>query len=434
MPDERYLEPEAETLPRERLDALQAEKVLDLITYAYGKSALYRELWDSNGVHPRDITSMADFSKKLPFISKDVVRDFRDRTGDPFGGLLCVDPDDLHSVTASSGTTGDATFFAEVWQGAPIAPLPSSYLRPLWMMGMRPGDRAIMPPTTFRGQQDLQNSLLGLITIYVNAWFGNWSEVIEAIREHQPAYVPLLSPNFVELDHLSLKYDLREVFAGVKAASFAGEPLGAAMRRKATEDWGLDLFVYASAGDTGTAWECDQHDGYHLWEDELFPEVVDPLGSDPVPDGGVGELVSTSIDNPASPLIRYRTDDLVRMSRETCGCGRTHARIWVLGRKGDETVVQGRAILPGEIWAAVETQPETETGLFQIIRPQRELDELRLRVGFDASRTGNVGELGDRLRAAVFEAVGVEPVIDLEPEEALLARGSAAKIPRITKS
>jgi phenylacetate-CoA ligase len=434
MPNERYLEPEAETLPRERLDALQAEKVLDLITYAYGKSALYRELWDSNGVHPRDITSMADFSKKLPFISKDVVRDFRDRTGDPFGGLLCVDPDDLHSVTASSGTTGDATFFAEVWQGAPIAPLPSSYLRPLWMMGMRPGDRAIMPPTTFRGQQDLQNSLLGLITIYVNAWFGNWSEVIEAIREHQPAYVPLLSPNFVELDHLSLKYDLREVFAGVKAASFAGEPLGAAMRRKATEDWGLDLFVYASAGDTGTAWECDQHDGYHLWEDELFPEVVDPLGSDPVPDGGVGELVSTSIDNPASPLIRYRTDDLVRMSRETCGCGRTHARIWVLGRKGDETVVQGRAILPGEIWAAVETQPETETGLFQIIRPQRELDELRLRVGFDASRTGNVGELGDRLRAAVFEAVGVEPVIDLEPEEALLARGSAAKIPRITKS
>lgn len=434
MPDERYLEPEAETMPRERLDALQAEKVLDLITYAYGNSALYRELWDSNGVHPRDITSIADFSKKVPFISKDVVRGFRDRTGDPFGGLLCVDPDDLHSVTASSGTTGDATFFAEVWQGAPIAPLPGSYLRPLWMMGMRPGDRAIMPPTTFRGQQDLQNSLLGLITIYVNTWFGNWSEVIEAIREHQPAYVPLLSPNFVELDHLSLKYDLREVFAGVKAASFAGEPLGAAMRRKATEDWGLDLFVYASAGDTGTAWECDQHDGYHLWEDELFPEVVDPLGSDPVPDGGVGELVSTSIDNPASPLIRYRTDDLVRMSRETCGCGRTHARIWVLGRKGDETVVQGRAILPGEIWAAVETQPETETGLFQIIRPQRELDELRLRIGFDASRTGNVGELGDRLRAAVFEAVGVEPVIDLEPEEALLARGSAAKIPRIAKS
>lgn len=434
MPDERYLEPEAETMPRERLDALQAEKVLDLVTYAYEHSALYRELWESNGVHPRDITSVADFSKKVPFISKDMVREFRDRTGDPFGGLLCVDRDDLHSVTASSGTTGDATFFAEVWQGAPIAPLPASYLRPLWMMGMRPGDRTIMAPTTFRGQQDLQNSLLGLVTVYVNTWFGNWAEVIEAIREHQPAYVPLLSPNFVELDHLSLKYDLREVFAGLKAASFAGEPLGAAMRRKATEEWGLNLFVYASAGDTGTAWECDQHDGYHLWEDELFPEIVDPLGSDPVPDGEVGELVSTSIDNPASPLIRYRTDDLVRMSRETCGCGRTHARIWVLGRKGDETVVRDRAILPGEIWAAVETQPETETGLFQIIRPQRELDELRLRVGYDASRTGNVSELGDRLRAAVFEAVGIEPVVDLEPEETLLARGSAAKIPRIAKS
>jgi phenylacetate-CoA ligase len=434
MPDERYLEPEAETMSREGLDALQAEKLLELVGYAYEHSQLYRQLWQDNGVHPRDITSVADFRQRVPFISKDMVREFRDRTGDPFGGLLCVDPDDLQTVTASSGTTGDATFFAEVWQGTPIAPLPASYLRPLWMMGLRPGDRTIMPPTTFRGQQDLQNSLLGLVTIYVNTWFGNWNEVIEAIREHQPAYVPLLSPNFVELDHLAQKYDLREVFAGLKAASFAGEPLGAAMRRKATEEWGLNLFVYASAGDTGTAWECDQHDGYHLWEDELFPEVVDPLGSGPVPDGEVGELVSTSIDNPAAPLIRYRTDDLVRMSRETCGCGRTHARIWVLGRKGDETVVQGRAILPGEIWAAVETQPETETGLFQIIRPQRELDELRLRVGYDESRTRNVGDLGDRLRAAVHDAVGVEPVIELEPEEAMLARGSAAKIPRIAKS
>ena len=153
-----------------------------------------------------------------------------------------------------------------------------------------------------------------------------------------------------------------------------------------------------------------------------------------MPDGEVGELVSTSIDNPASPLIRYRTDDLVRMSRETCGCGRTHARIWVLGRKGDETIVRGRAILPGEIWAAVETLPETETGLFQIIRPQRELDDLRLRIGYDASRTRFVGDPGDRLRAVVMDAVGIEPVIDLEPEEAMLARGSAAKIPRIAKS
>ncbi len=434
MPDDRYLEPEVETMPREQLDALQEERLLELIPYVYEHSALYREVWDAHGVHPRDISSAKDVREQIPFINKDMLREFRDRTGDPFGGMLCVDPDDLQSVTASSGTTGDATFFPEVWQDSPISPLPASYLRPLWMMGLRPGDRAVISPTTFRGQQDLPYGLLGLVTIYVNAWFGNWAEVLDAIHEHDPAYVGLLSPNIVELDHLSAKYDLKAAFAGIKAASFAGEPLGAAMRRKAVDEWGLNLFVYASAGDTGTAWECDQHDGYHLWEDEVVPEVVDPITGAPVPEGHIGELVSTAIDNPAAPLVRYRTDDLVRVSRERCGCGRTHARMWVLGRKGDETVVQGRVILPTEIWAAVETLPETETGLFQIIRPQRELDALRLRVGYDAARTRDPRELEDRLRGAVFAMVGIEPTIELESEEALLARGSAAKVSRIAKS
>jgi phenylacetate-CoA ligase len=109
-------------------------------------------------------------------------------------------------------------------------------------------------------------------------------------------------------------------------------------------------------------------------------------------------------------------------------------RQWPLGRTGDETIVQGRAILPTDVWTAIERCRETETALFQIIRPARELEELRLRVGYNVDRTRDVGDLDARLRAAVLDVVGVEPVIELEPESALLARASVAKLPRVAKS
>ena len=114
------------------------------------------------------------------------------------------------------------------------------------------------------------------------------------------------------------------------------------------------------------------------------------------------------------------------------GCGRTHSRMWVAGRKGDETLVRGRPVLVGDVWAAVESVPETADGLFQIIRPGREVEELRVRVGYEPS--GDVGGLAERLAAAIEERVGVAPVVELETADELLARStSVAKFPRVVK-
>jgi phenylacetate-CoA ligase len=141
-------------------------------------------------------------------------------------------------------------------------------------------------------------------------------------------------------------------------------------------------------------------------------------------------LVATTLVNLLAPLVRYRSDDLVRVTREPCPCGRTHARMWPLGRKGDEVVVEGRSILPGDLWAAVEGVPETRAGLFQIIRPQREADVLRIRVGTDdLDATG----LADRVADAVQAAVGVRPDVELVDEAVLLRQGPPHKIPRVTK-
>jgi phenylacetate-CoA ligase len=131
--------------------------------------------------------------------------------------------------------------------------------------------------------------------------------------------------------------------------------------------------------------------------------------------------------------VRYRTDDLVRITRERCGCGRTHGRLWTLGRSTDEVVVRGRSVLPRDVWAAVETLDETSMGLFQIVRPSRELDALRLRVGHDGSAV-SVDELRDRVRGVVAGATGIEPEVEMVPNEQLLRLGPPHKIPRVARS
>jgi len=111
---DRYFEPDAETMPRDRLEALQEEKLLgDLLPWAYARSPLVRSTWDAAGVTIDDVKTMDDFREKVPFVDKDAIRRFRDVGGDRYGGLLCVDPlragGPFTAVFSTSGTTGDPT-------------------------------------------------------------------------------------------------------------------------------------------------------------------------------------------------------------------------------------------------------------------------------------------------------------------------------------
>ena len=422
-----------ELLPRDELDRLQEEKILELVPYVYERSALYRTTWEAAGVHPRDIRSMADFHERIPFITKDTVRQWRDEKGDPFGGLLCVDPADLTAIMSSSGTTGDATFFPERFDR--WAPLGTGYVRDLWEHGLRPGDHTVITPGTFRGSAADDVRQLGCVPHAINAWFGGWEDVLDTVEKYDVRYLQPMGPLMGELERIAEHRDMRKALAPVKFASFAGEPLGIRMQERFRDEWDTRLAMWTSAGDTGTSWQCREHNGYHLWEDTVVVEDLDPEGRAPVTEGDVGELVVTDIDNLVAPLIRYRAEDLVRLDRGTCGCGRTHVRQWPVGRAGDLTVVQGRSVMPMEIWAVVERFDETRSALFQIVRPQRELDDLRIRIGYAPERTRSLDDLDQRLSAAIEEAVGVDPQLEFVEEQQIIARASsAAKIPRIVKA
>jgi hypothetical protein len=112
MPDDRYFEPEVETMPRAALRALQEERILELVPYAYERSALVRMKWEEARVKPGDINSLADFTERVPFITKDDIRRFRDVAGDPFGGLLCTGYHDATTVFSISGTAAGTKDYA----------------------------------------------------------------------------------------------------------------------------------------------------------------------------------------------------------------------------------------------------------------------------------------------------------------------------------
>jgi phenylacetate-CoA ligase len=431
--DRRFLEPAIETASRDDIAELQERRILELVDYAWSHSALYREHWSQAGVSPADIGSVEDFVRRIPTISKVDIQAYRDRTGDPYGGLLCVDPADVTSITSTSGTTSLPEPIPEIWTTAP--PLPTISARDLWEIGVRPGDRVIMPTGTLRNYFDDFFHTLGLVPVFVDTWVGEGERVLQAIERHQVAYLQFMLPLVMEFERLEARYDMRTMLSSLKGAAFAGQPLGKVLTSKIRDGWGVDLYTYTSAGDTGTAWEGREHDGYYLWEDTVFAETYDPVSGAPADDGELGELVATDLDNWAAPYIRFRSGDLVRLTRKPGRHGRTHSRIWVAGRTGDESVVAGKAILVADVWEAVETVPELSDGVFQIVKFADDMDRLRLRVGYATDRTSDIDELSTRSTAALQKFLGVGVDLELCPTEDLLARStSVAKFPRVVKA
>jgi phenylacetate-CoA ligase len=209
--------------------------------------------------------------------------------------------------------------------------------------------------------------------------------------------------------------------------TFAGEPLSPRARALA-ESWGVPLYEHGNVGDVTGSFECVARDGLHAWEDTVIVEGIDEDAD------GRCELVATALDNRVSPLIRFRSDDIVRLSTDTCSCGRTHVRMWPVGRKSDEVMVDGLSVLPLDVWGAVESVDACAMGLFQIVRTAREVDRLRLRVGYSGDWSARLDGVRDGVQAAVLAATGTEPEVELVPNEALLRLGPPHKIPRVARA
>lgn len=429
-----YYDPHLETLPRDQIERMQEAALLQLLPYVYQRSPVTQSIWKQAGVHPRDIRSLADFREKAPFIDKDTIRRFRDENNDPCGGLLCATPPHLCGVGFTSGTTGDPTPMPHTLDTLPMRGMK----RDLWQMGARPGDFFAYSLFTFREgfKSDLMQDM-GVRVISFQHSPDQVPRLLEASRRFRPTTLMMVSsPLIYAIDKYVREHhiDPREVFSSYKGAVFGGEALGPSTKAL-VKSWGLELFEYCSLGDVTGAMECHAHDGMHTWEDMVLVEHLDPQGSAEVSDGERGELVVTSLMDDVAPLVRYRTDDLIVFKRDRCSCGRTHGRMTLLGRKGDEILIQGRSVMPKDLLPIVQGNQETSAGLFQIVRTNREMDRLRLRVGYALEfLTGDSNELAGRLLEQVQVALDIPVDIELCDNQELLKLGPPHKIPRVTKS
>ena len=350
--DERkYWEPELETLPRPQLEALQLKRLKQHLAFAYERSPYYRQSFDAAGVKPAQLRHLEDL-RLFPFTDKKVERD-RQLAAPDLGDMVAVPERDIVFVSASSGSTGVPTL--SPFTQKDFADFQNVESRQYWSIGMRPTDRYLhaLNFSLFVGGPDVigaQN--LGALCI----WGGTLpsDRLLYVMKQFKPT-ITWTTPSYAwHLGEEAIKQGLdprKDLF--IRKIIVAGEPGGSipATRKAIEEIWGADLYDYYGLSDIfgSCAGMCPHKDGLHLAEDNILLEVLDPNTQQPVPDGTPGEMVLTTLQKEARPMIRFRTGDIIIRHPSACPCGRTFSRFVVQGRIDDMIIVSGVNIFPSDI-------------------------------------------------------------------------------------
>lgn len=341
-----YLHPEFEKLTRSEIEALQTERLKKTVRQCMN-TEFYRRRFAESHIDPDDIRSLSDLSR-IPFTTKQDLRDSY-----PFG-MSAVPLSRVVRLHSSSGTTGTPTVILHTQRD--LDEWANAVARCLYMVGLRPGD--IFQNSSgygmFTGGLGFQYGAerLGMLTVPAAA--GNTKRQIKFITDFGttalhaiPSYAGRLYEVMEEMG-IDPRRDthLRTLIIGA-------EPHSEEQRRRIEQMLGVkayNSFGMSEMCGPGVAFECTEQNGLHIWEDYYIVEIVDPVTLEPVPEGEVGELVLTTINREAMPLLRYRTRDLTRILPGECPCGRHHVRLdRMKGRSDDMIILKGVNIFPIQI-------------------------------------------------------------------------------------
>ena len=347
MSSSEFFNPEFETLNRSQLDALQLERLKSTVEHCYAGSAFYRNRFDSIGLKPSDIKSLDDL-KRIPFTTK---QDLRDNY--PFG-LASVPLEKCTRLHSSSGTTGNPTVILHTRKD--LEQWANAVARCLWMVGCRPDD--VFQNTSgygmFTGGLGFQYGaeLLGMLTVPAAA--GNTLRQLKFFTDFGTTVVHAIPSYAARLYEVMCERGIdprRDT--KLRTLVIGAEPHSEDTRKRIENMLGVkayNSFGMSEMCGPGVAFECKEQNGLHIWEDYYIVEIVNPETLEPVPDGEVGEMVLTTINREAMPLLRYRTRDLTRILPGECPCGRTHRRLdRMKGRSDDMIILKGVNIFPIQI-------------------------------------------------------------------------------------
>ncbi len=350
-----YWEKELETLTRSDLEQIQRTRLMETLRqatkapYYQGKKEI-RRLLDCG---MRSIEQL----RELPFTTKEDLR------GDFPWGFLAVDKREVVRLHCSSGTTGNP---AVIYHNAhDLRSWANLVARSLYTAGVRDTDtfQNICGYGLFTGGLGFQYGIERLGCLSIPAAAGNSPRQIKLMRDFGttvahaiPSYLGRLYDVFLE-EGLDPRRDTQ-----LHTLVIGAEPHSEEQRRRIEEMFGVkayNSFGLSEMNGPGVAFECTEQNGLHIWEDAYIVEIIDPETLEPVPEGEVGELVMTTLDRQAMPVIRYRTRDLTRILPGRCPCGRSHRRIdRICGRSDDMFIIKGCNVFPMQIEGILMKLPE----------------------------------------------------------------------------
>jgi phenylacetate-CoA ligase len=335
-----------ETMAREDLKKLQAERLRKTVERVYNNVPLYRERFDKYGIKPEHIKTVDDL-KNLPFTYKTDLRDTY-----PYG-LFAAPMQEVVRIHASSGTTGKQTVVGytkndiDVWA--------ECVARAMVSVGGSSEDIVHISYGygLFTGGLGLHDGATKLGAAVVPVSTGNTARQINIFKDFgstilccTPSYAMYLAEAVKESgispDELKLRIGI-----------FGAEPWTEEMRQEIEKGLGIkayDIYGLSEVCGPGVACNCYMQNGLHVQEDHFIPEIIDPDTGEVLPEGESGELVFTCITKEALPLIRYRTRDISSLIYEPCECGRTTVRMTKpCGRTDDMLIIRGVNVFPSQV-------------------------------------------------------------------------------------
>lgn len=410
----------------EELRTQQLERLRWSLRHAYDNVAHYRAAFDAAEVHPDDVHELADLSR-FPFTAK---ADLRDNY--PFG-MFAVPREQVSRIHASSGTTGRPTVVGYTRED--IDTWAQVMARSIEAAGGRPGDMVHVAYGygLFTGGIGAHYGAERLGCTVVPVSGGMTERQVQLIRDFRPRIIMVTPSYFLAiLDEMENQgIDPRET--SLEIGIFGAEPWTERMREEVQRRSNLravDIYGLSEVMGPGVSQESGQtQDGLHIWEDHFYPEVVDPVTGEVLPDGQEGELVFTSLTKQAMPVVRYRTRDLTTLLPGTAYPQfRRMARI--TGRSDDMMIVRGVNVFPSQIEEhLLAVEGLTPHYLCVLTRPGP-VDELTVQVeaardGDEASRSAMAAALRSRVKNHVGVTVTVEVLVPHALERSL---GKAKRI------
>ena len=401
-----------EIASRDEISALQLERLKWSLRHAYENVAHYRASFDAAGVHPDDLTTLADLGR-FPFTVKTDLR-----ANYPFG-MFAVPREQIVRVHASSGTTGKPTVVG--YTKGDIDNWAALVARCLRASGVVPGDMVhnAYGYGLFTGGLGAHYGIERLGATVIPMSGGQTARQVQLIQDFQPKAIMVTPSYMLNILEEFQRQGLDPRASSLETAIFGAEPWTNAMRlevEQAFDMHAVDIYGLSEIMGPGVANECvETKDGLHIWEDHFYPEVINPETGEVVADGETGELVFTTLTKQGLPIIRYRTRDLTRLLPGTARSMRRMEK--VTGRSDDMIILRGVNVFPTQI----EEQILRVEGLsphFQIeLVSKGRMDAMKVHVESMPDATGEADRAAqaDTLAKHIKDIVGVSSEVVVAP-------------------